>query len=146
MKNKKMYLICCIALLTIIAATGCVAPPKDTSVGETYTYNPAEVTPSTTTFASYVTEVTPYINSQEAKVCQTETLGYHTFATPTPLPSDKGLQNIHYDCGHSTIMHLPLLLTLKIHQCILIIPLSQQILPARNSVTYRLSKDEQVID
>jgi len=89
MKTKKLYLICCIALLTIIAATGCVAPPKDTSVGETYTYNPAEVTPSTTTFASYVTEVTPYINSQEAKVCQTETLGYHTFESPTPLPSDK---------------------------------------------------------
>jgi len=89
MKNKKLYLICCLALLIVIAATGCVAPPKDTSVGETYTYNPAGVTPSTTTLTSYVTDVTPFINSQEAKVCQTETLGYHTFTTPTPLPSDK---------------------------------------------------------
>ena len=87
--TKKMYLICSILVLFIIAVTGCVAPPKDTSIGTTYTINPAQITPSTTTIASYVTEVTPYMTLQESAVCQTATLGYHTFATPTPLPSDK---------------------------------------------------------
>ncbi|MGB7788462.1 hypothetical protein [Methanoregula sp.] len=89
MKNKQLYLISCIVLLLIIAATGCVAPPKDTSGGATLTFNPAEGTPTTTMRNSYVTEVTPYVTSQGSNVCQTETLGYHTFATPTPLPSDK---------------------------------------------------------
>ncbi|MGA2918262.1 hypothetical protein [Methanoregula sp.] len=89
MKNKKLYLICCTALLLIIAATGCVAPPKDTSAVVTYTFNPDGGTPTNTTSASYVTEVTPYINSHDSSVCQTATLGFTTFVSPTPPPSDK---------------------------------------------------------
>jgi hypothetical protein len=91
MKIENLYLIGCIALVLMIAATGCVAPPKDTSTGVTYTYNPGASAPNTTTGSSspYVTEVTPFVTTQNMIVCQTETLGYHTFATQTPSPSDR---------------------------------------------------------
>jgi hypothetical protein len=94
MKIKKLYLISCIALVLIIAATGCVAPPKDTSGGGTYTFSPTESTSTTPTSASYMTEVTPSTGSQDMNstgsiASPTETLGYSTFVTPTPNPADK---------------------------------------------------------
>jgi hypothetical protein len=89
MKGKKGYLVCAVAIIAMIVISGCVAPPKDTSTGVTYTYNPGGTTPATTSSSSYVTEVTEYVNTQNAVVSQTPTLGYHTFTTPTPPPADK---------------------------------------------------------
>jgi len=89
MKGKKGYLVCAVAIIAMIVISGCVAPPKDTSTSATHTYNPKGTTPGTTSTSSYVTEVTQYVNTQNVAVSQTQTPGYHTFTTSTPLPEDK---------------------------------------------------------
>jgi len=91
MNEKIGYLVYVVAIIAMLAIAGCVAPPKESPAGAgvTYTYNPNEpATSATTSASSYVTAVTPYINPQQTTE-QTETLGYHTFVTPTPFPADK---------------------------------------------------------
>jgi hypothetical protein len=91
MNEKIGYLVSVVAIIAMLAIAGCVAPPKESpaGAGATYTYNPNEpATSGTTSASSYVTEVTPYINPQQTAE-QEETLGYHTFVTPTPFPVDK---------------------------------------------------------
>jgi hypothetical protein len=90
MNEKNGYLVCVVAVIAILVTAGCVAPPKESPVDVTYTYNPdATLSSETTSAASYVTEVTPYVNTRETAVGQIETQGYHTFVTPTPIPGDK---------------------------------------------------------
>lgn len=89
MTETKRYLVFAVAIIAIIVISGCVAPPKDTSTGATYTYNPGAATTETTSSSSFVTEVTPYVNAQNTAASQTETLGYHSFTTPTPPPADR---------------------------------------------------------
>jgi hypothetical protein len=90
MKEKILYLIFAVALIAIIVISGCVAPPKDSSSSSpTYTYNPEATTPATNQSSSYVTQVPLYVNTQKAAICQTQTLGYSVFITPTPVPEDK---------------------------------------------------------
>jgi len=89
MNQKKGYLVSVVAIIAMLAIAGCVAPPKESPASVTYTYNPDATTSTTTSASAYVTEVTPYVNTQGIGIEQTETSGYHTFATPTPIPADK---------------------------------------------------------
>ncbi len=89
MKERKGYLICAVAIITMIIVTGCVAPPNDSSTSPTYTYNPAATTQAPNQSNSYVTQVPLYVSTQNAAVCQTQTLAYSVFTTPTPVPEDK---------------------------------------------------------
>lgn len=89
MNPKPEYLVCGLVIVAVAVMAGCVAPPTESLSTTTYTYNPDQFTTATTSTDALVTEVTPYINPQASGVTTTESLGYHTFATPTPLPEDK---------------------------------------------------------
>jgi len=91
MRDRQLYLVSCIMVLLIIAATGCVAPPKDTYGSGTSTVSQKGHTPVTTTAtsATYMAEVTPAPTPQVSITNQTETSGYSTFVSPTPVPADK---------------------------------------------------------
>ena len=91
MKEKIRYLICAVALIAMIIISGCVAPPNESSSSSspTYTYNPEATTAATNLTSSYVTEAPLYVDTRNVPVNQTPTMGYHTFASPTPRPEDK---------------------------------------------------------
>jgi len=83
MKQVVIRIVCCISIILIVVASGCIAPPKENATasktGSTAGGNP--LLPETTKTPSYVTEVTPFVTD-------TPTSGYQTIA-PTPIPQDK---------------------------------------------------------
>jgi hypothetical protein len=89
MNSTTGYLICAAAVIAMLIAAGCVAPPTETSTGAMSTYNAAETPTETPTSSGYVTEVTAFVTTQNPDSAGSSTSGYHTFVTPTPLPGDK---------------------------------------------------------
>jgi len=85
MKEKSARIICFITIILVVAASGCVAPPKDNKTSSTGNFfNPGQTSPATTATATpnYVTEVTPFITV-------TPTSGYHTIPPTTQLAQEK---------------------------------------------------------
>jgi len=83
MKQVIIHIVCCISIILIVVASGCITPPKENATasktGSTPGGNP--LIPGTTETPSYVTEVTPFVTI-------TPTSGYRTI-DPTPIPQDK---------------------------------------------------------
>lgn len=83
MKQVVIRIVCCISIILIVVASGCIAPPKENATasktGSTAGGNP--LIPETTETPSYVTDVTPFVTV-------TPTSGYHTIP-PTPIPQNK---------------------------------------------------------
>jgi hypothetical protein len=83
MKQVVIRIVCCISIILIVVASGCIAPPKENATasktGSTAGGNP--LLPETTKTPNYVTEVTPFVTT-------TPTGEYRTIA-PTPIPEDK---------------------------------------------------------
>ena len=86
MKEKLARIICCLTIILVVAATGCVAPPKDnkTSSSTGNFFNPGQTNPdvSATPTPNFVTEVTPFITGTSGS-------GYRTIPPTTQLPGDK---------------------------------------------------------
>src|SRR4030043_2401068 len=82
MKEIIVRVACCISIILIVMASGCVAPPKEnaTSTKNGNINNPDQPGSQTTQTPSYVTEVTPF-----ATVSPTS--GSSTIP-PTPVPGD----------------------------------------------------------
>jgi len=84
MKEIIIRIACCISVLLIVAASGCVAPPKENA---TSTRNGNIVNPNqpggtqTTATPNYVTEVTPFVT-----VTTSGTSGFSVI--PTQIPGD----------------------------------------------------------
>jgi hypothetical protein len=85
MKEKFGRIICCLAIILVVAATGCVAPPKDnkTSSSTGNFFNPGQTNPdvSATPTPNFVTEVTPVVTGTSGS-------GYRTVPPTTQLPGD----------------------------------------------------------
>ncbi len=86
MNEKLPGIMCCITVILIVAASGCVAPPKDNKTSSTTGnfFNPGQTPPTTgaTATPTYVTEVTPFITETSAS-------GYRTIPPTTQIPEDK---------------------------------------------------------
>ena len=86
MKEKLVRIICCITIIILVAATGCVAPPKDskTSSATGNFFNPGQTSVATTAtpIPNFVTEVTPFVTATSGS-------GYRTIPPTTQLPGDK---------------------------------------------------------
>ena len=86
MKEKFARIICCLTIILVVAATGCVAPPKDnkTSSSTGNFFNPGQTNPdvSATPTPNFVTEVTPFVTGTSGS-------GYRTVPPTTQLPGDK---------------------------------------------------------
>ncbi len=83
MKEIIVRVACCISIILIVMASGCVAPPKEnaTSTKNGNPFNPNQPGGTQTTQTpSYVTEVTPFVTV-------TPTSEFRTIP-PTPLPGD----------------------------------------------------------
>ncbi len=85
MKEIIARIICCITILLVVAASGCVAPPKGnatSSQGGNF-FNPDQ-TPATevTQTPGYVSEVTPFATETTAS-------GFHTVVPTTQSPLDR---------------------------------------------------------
>ena len=85
MKEKFARIICCLAIILVVAATGCVAPPKDnkTSSSTGNFFNPGQTNPdvSATPTPNFVTQVTPFVTGTSGS-------GYRTVPPTTQLPGD----------------------------------------------------------
>jgi hypothetical protein len=84
MKKKIAQVICCIAIIFVVVASGCVSPPKDNKTSSTTGsfFNPGQTgTAVTTATPNYVTEVTPFGTATQAS-------GYRTMPPETPRPGD----------------------------------------------------------
>ena len=85
MKEIIIRVACCISIILIVAASGCVAPPKEnatsTKSGNIYNPNqPNQANAQTSPTPNYVTEVTPFVTD-------TPPIGYITIP-PTQPPGD----------------------------------------------------------
>ena len=83
MKEIIIRVACCISIILIVMASGCVTPPKEnaTSTKNGNIFNPNQPGSLTTTQTpSYVTEVTPFVTVSP-------TSEYRTIP-PTPVPGD----------------------------------------------------------
>ncbi len=83
MKEILTRIICCITIILVVYASGCVAPPKDnktTSQNGNF-FNPDQITTEITPTPGYVTDVTPFAT-------ETTVNGYRTILTTTPIPQD----------------------------------------------------------
>jgi len=82
MKQVVISTVCCISIILIVVASGCIAPPKENATASKTgtTAGGNQLIPGTTETPSYVTEVTPFVTV-------TPTSGYHTIP-PTPIPQD----------------------------------------------------------
>ena len=85
MKEKFARIVCCITVILLVAASGCVAPPKDNKTSSTTGnfFNPGQTNPdvSATPTSNFVTEVTPFVTG-------TPVSGYRTIPPTTQLPGD----------------------------------------------------------
>src|SRR5674476_39632 len=77
-------IICCITIMLVVSASGCVAPPKDnkTTSQTGNFFNPDQPTTVITQTPTYVSEVTAFIT-------ETTTSGYRTIPPTTLIPQDK---------------------------------------------------------
>ena len=86
MKEKLARIICCITIILVVAATGCVAPPKDNKTSSTTGnfFNPGQTNPdaSATATPNFVTEVTPFVTA-------TPVSGYRTMPPTTQIAEEK---------------------------------------------------------
>lgn len=85
MKEIIARIICCLTIILVVSASGCVAPQKDnkTTSQTGNFFNPQQSTTEiTTTTPGYVTEVTPFATETTAS-------GYHTIPPTTLIPGDK---------------------------------------------------------
>ena len=86
MKEKLARIICCITIILVVAATGCVAPPKDNKTSSTTGnfFNPGQTDPATTATATpnFVTEVTPFVTVTSGS-------GYRTMPPTTQIAEEK---------------------------------------------------------
>jgi hypothetical protein len=86
MKEKLAQVICYITIILVVAASGCVAPPKDNKTSSTTGnfFNPGQTNPEITATAApnFVTEATPFITVTSAS-------GYRTIPLITQHPEDK---------------------------------------------------------
>jgi hypothetical protein len=84
MKKNIISLACCISIILIVMASGCVAPPKEnaTSTKTGTSAGGNKLIPGTTETPNYVTEVTPFVT-----VTASGTSGYSAIPT-TPVPGD----------------------------------------------------------
>jgi hypothetical protein len=85
MKEKLAKIICCISVILVVAASGCVAPPKDNKTSTTGNFfNPGQTTPeaNATATPNYVTEVTPFGTVTSGS-------GYRTIPPTTQIAEDK---------------------------------------------------------
>ena len=82
MKEIIIRIACCISILLIVAASGCVAPPKEnpTTTKSGNVNNPNQPTTQTTATPNYVTEVTPFATTNPNSVSRT--------IPPTLIPGD----------------------------------------------------------
>jgi hypothetical protein len=89
MKQNVICLLCCISVILIVVASGCITPPKENATilkkGTTAGGNPLNpvnpLNPETTETPNYVTEVTPYTSVKP-------TTGTHAIPTIAPLPQE----------------------------------------------------------
>jgi hypothetical protein len=85
MKKKIAQVICCIAIILVVLATGCVSPPKDnkttSSSGSFFNSGKTDPGSSATATPAYVSEVTPFLTA-------TPDSGYRTMPPATPPPGD----------------------------------------------------------
>ena len=83
MKEKLARIICCITIILLVVATGCVAPPKDNKTSSTTGnfFNPGQTPPApdATATPNYVTEVTPFVTA--TSVSDPTTTGTATLIT-----------------------------------------------------------------
>ncbi len=84
MKKVIVRVACCISIILIVIASGCVAPPKEntTSTKTGKTLNPTQSVQQTTPTPNYVTEVTPFVT-----VTASSTSGFSVIP-PTPIPDE----------------------------------------------------------
>jgi hypothetical protein len=84
MKEITAWIVCCITIILVVSASGCVAPPKDnkTTSQPGNFFNPDQPTTEITKTPVYVTEVTPFVT-------ETPTSGYHTIPLTSTIPLDK---------------------------------------------------------
>jgi hypothetical protein len=94
--NESLKFSCFVlAIIVMLATSGCVAPPTESTTGIIKTNtnipsdNPSGVSPTQTSGSAYVTEVIPGVTFYSAEPTVTETLGYHRFTTPTPASEEK---------------------------------------------------------
>lgn len=84
MKQNVICLLCCISVILIVVASGCITPPKENATtlkkGTSAGANP--LSPETTPTPTYVAEVTPF----EKTIPTTES---HTMLTSAPAPQDQ---------------------------------------------------------
>ncbi|MFA5347313.1 MAG: hypothetical protein WC294_04190 [Methanoregula sp.] len=83
MKEIIVRIVCCISIILVVAASGCVAPPKEnaTSSKNGNIVNPNQPGTLTSPTPNYVTDVTPFVTTG------TLTSGSRT-TPPTPTPGD----------------------------------------------------------
>jgi len=85
MKQNVICLLCCISVILIVVASGCITPPKENkSISKTGTGTSAGGNPlsqSTTPTPIYVEEVTPFVSIMP-------TTEPHTVLTSAPAPQD----------------------------------------------------------
>ncbi|HUT38932.1 MAG TPA: hypothetical protein VMW77_06485 [Methanoregula sp.] len=83
MKQFAIRIVCCISIILLVVATGCIAPPQENATasktGSTAGGN--QLIPGTTETPSYVTDVTPFVTSTPTGV-------YRTIVSATPVPQD----------------------------------------------------------
>jgi hypothetical protein len=82
MKLIDIRIICCLSIILIVVASGCISPPKEnkttSKTGTSAGGNP--LSPTTTATPNYVTEVTAVVTAS--------TTGQYKTVPPTPLPGD----------------------------------------------------------
>jgi hypothetical protein len=85
MTKISVHVIFTVCLFLILAATGCVAPPKEAaSSGTTDLYNPDQLaTPTTADNANMLVEATPFQTQVPTQ------LQYSVIPNPTPIPEDQ---------------------------------------------------------
>ena len=85
MKQNVICLLCCISVILIVVASGCITPPKENATilkkGTTSAPGGNPLNPATTETPNYVTEVTPYTSVVSTTVP-------HTMLTAAPAPQD----------------------------------------------------------
>ena len=85
MKKNVIFLLCCISVILIVLASGCITPPKENATilkkGTTSAPGGNPLNPDATETPIYVTEVTPYASVVSTTVP-------HTMLTAAPIPQD----------------------------------------------------------
>jgi len=83
MKQFVIRIACCLSIILIVVASGCITPPKENATTSKPGSTPGgnQLTPGgTTETPSYVTEVTPFVSSTPTE--------YRPILTSTPVPQE----------------------------------------------------------